>query len=131
MLESETWSDRLADKITNITGSWIFIFSFILLLISWIVLNIVLEFYGQSFDPYPFILINLFLSCVAALQAPVIMMSQNRTSKKDTLRGKNDYKVDLKSELLLEELHEENKKVQSNQNKILKYLDESNEKETK
>ena len=82
-----------------------------------------------SFDPYPYILLNLALSCVSALQAPFIMMSQNRSAKKDSLRAKNDYKTDLKSELILEELHDQIKKVQSTQNKILKLLsDEENKK---
>ena len=124
--ENESWSDRLADKITAIAGSWGFIISFIILLIGWMALNIFLFKIDESkaFDPYPFILLNLFLSCIAALQAPIIMMSQNRSAKKDTLRGKNDYKTDLKSELILEELHDEIMKVISNQNKILRMLNE-------
>ena len=75
-----------------------------------------------------FILLNLILSCIAALQAPVIMMSQNREAKKDRLRSSNDYKTDLKSELILEELHNEMKKILANQNKILKYINEEKEK---
>ena len=82
----------------------------------------------NAFDPYPFILLNWFLSCVAALQAPIIMMSQNRAAKKDTLRGKNDYKTDLKSELILEELHDQMTKLAANQNKILKMLNENEDK---
>lgn len=124
--ENETWSDKLADKITEIAGSWSFIIIFIIVLISWMVVNYLLAI--KAFDPYPFILLNLFLSCVAALQAPIIMMSQNRAAKKDTLRGKNDYKTDLKSELILEELHDQMIKLAANQNKIIKML---NEKETK
>ena len=120
--ETESWSDRLADKITTIAGSWAFIIVFIMTLFTWIIINVAIESVDDSkaFDPYPFILLNLFLSLVAALQAPVIMMSQNRAAKKDTLRGKNDYKTDLKSELILEELHEQMTKILSNQNKILK-----------
>ena len=83
--------------------------------------------HGDSFDPYPFILLNLVLSCVAALQAPVIMMSQNRSAKKDSLRGKNDYKTDLKSELILEELHDQMRKIASNQNRILRMLEPKDE----
>ena len=86
------------------------------------VINGVILCDGKAFDEYPFILLNLFLSCVAALQAPIIMMSQNRAAEKDSLRGKNDYKTDLKSELILEELHEQMTKMISNQNKIIKLL---------
>lgn len=124
--ENETWKDKLADKITEIAGSWSFIIIFVIVLISWMIINVLLAF--NAFDPYPFILLNLFLSCVSALQAPIIMMSQNRAAQKDTLRGKNDYKTDLKSELILEELHDQMTKIISNQNKILKLLNEKNEK---
>ena len=128
--ENETWSDKLADKITEIAGSWSFILGFTLFLILWIILNIYINYLlaVNAFDPYPFILLNLFLSCVAALQAPIIMMSQNRAAKKDTLRGKNDYKTDLKSELILEELHDQMTKLAANQNKILKMLNENEDK---
>ena len=123
--EEETWKDRLADWVTDKFGSWGFIISFASLLVIWICVNIILyQIWRDSFDPYPFILLNLFLSCVAALQAPIIMMSQNRAAKKDSLRGLNDYKIDLKSELILEILHDEMKKIISNQNKILKLLDD-------
>ena len=87
--------------------------------------------FSESFDPYPFILLNLVLSCVSALQAPFIMMSQNRSAKKDSLRAKNDYKTDLKSELILEELHDEMMKLQSTQNKILRLLNEEKKDEKK
>ncbi len=128
MKKEETVLDRLADKITNIAGSWGFIFSFVLVLASWMIINILLDKLptSEAFDPYPFILLNLFLSCVAALQAPIIMMSQNRSAKRDSLRTKNDYKTDLKSELMLEALHEEIKKLNANQNKILKILENNN-----
>ena len=112
--------DALADKFTEIAGSWSFIIGFSLFLIIWILLNVTIF---KNLDPYPFILLNLVLSCVAALQAPIIMMSQNRNAKKDTLRGKNDYKTDLKSELILEQLHEQINKLTTNQNKILKMLE--------
>ena len=118
------FGDKLADKITEIAGSWSFILGFTLFLILWIVLNI---YVITNLDPYPFILLNLVLSCVAALQAPIIMMSQNRAAKRDSMRSKNDYKTDLKSELILEELHDKMEKILSNQNKILKMLDEKEE----
>ncbi len=129
MSDSETTADRIADKITAVAGSWRFILSFIVILLFWIFLNVMLAKVSpdSAFDPYPFILLNLFLSCVAALQAPIIMMSQNRSAKRDTLRSKNDYKADLKSELILEELHEQIKKLNSNQNKIIKMLNNDEE----
>ena len=122
--ENETWKDKLADRITEKAGSWGFIIGFIIFLLVWMLINLIILSEEDAFDPYPFILLNLFLSCVAALQAPIIMMSQNRAAKKDTLRGKNDYKTDLKSELILEELHDQMTKIISNQNKILKMLND-------
>ncbi len=118
---TRTFGDKLADKLTEIAGSWKFIIGMIIFLLSWILLNL---FVIDNADPYPFILLNLILSCIAALQAPIIMMSQNREAKKDSLRSSNDYKTDLKSELILEELHNEIKKLTANQNKILKYIEE-------
>ena len=118
---NRSFGDKVADKITEVAGSWYFIIGMICFLLLWILSNL---FILKEADPYPFILLNLVLSCVAALQAPVIMMSQNRAAKKDTLRGKNDYKTDLKSELILEELHDQMTKIISNQNKILKMLND-------
>lgn len=123
--DDETWKDKLADAVTAYCGSWSFIIWFTLIVLVWMIVNVILlKIYGEAFDPYPFILLNLLLSCVSALQAPFIMMSQNRSAKKDSLRAKNDYKTDLKSELILEELHDEIKKLQSTQNKILKLLND-------
>ncbi len=109
-----TLSERVADAFSDGAGSWTFIIIFVLFLIGWIVANI----YFIEMDPYPFILLNLFLSCMAALQAPIIMMSQKRQSKKDSLRSLQDYKTDLKSELILEEIHDLVEKVYNKQ-KIL------------
>ena len=95
---NRSFGDYLADRITEIAGSWPFIIGLIIFLLLWIILNI---FILTNADPYPFILLNLLLSCIAALQAPIIMMSQNREAKKDRLRSSNDYKTDLKSELIL------------------------------
>lgn len=100
-----TFGQRLADHVASFGGSWKFIISFGLFLLLWIVSN-VLWLHGQSFDPYPFILLNLILSCIAALQAPVIMMSQNRQEEKDRDRAKKDYMINLKSELEIRMLHE-------------------------
>lgn len=127
--DQATWKDKLADKVTEYCGSWAFIIWFLVIIAVWMIANyFIYKAYGSSFDPYPYILLNLALSCVSALQAPFIMMSQNRSAKKDSLRAKNDYKTDLKSELILEELHDQIKKVQSTQNKILKLLSEEENK---
>ena len=119
--EKSTFKDKLADKITAVAGSWTFIIIFVSFLIIWIILNKCIE---DSIDPYPFILLNLLLSCIAALQAPIIMMSQNREAKKDSMRSKNDYRTDLKSELILEQLHDQIESIASNQRKIIKKLEE-------
>lgn len=96
---------RVADRVAMFGGSWTFIISFMVFLLIWIGINI-WWFRNQGFDPYPFILLNLILSCIAALQAPVIMMSQNRQEEKDRLRAKNDYMINLKSEVEIRMLHE-------------------------
>lgn len=114
------FGDRIADKITKFVGSWTFILGFSSFLIIWIIINLYML---DNLDPYPFILLNLVLSCIAALQAPVIMMSQNREAKRDSLRSKNDYRTDLKSELILEELHDKIEKIEKNQKEILKILE--------
>jgi uncharacterized membrane protein len=102
---SFTLGQRLADKIATFGGSWKFIIIFGLLIFIWITSNIIFLM-NKGFDPYPFILLNLILSCLAALQAPVIMMSQNRQEEKDRERSKQDYMVNLKSELEIRMLHE-------------------------
>ena len=100
-----TFGQKLADKVAEFGGSWGFIIFFMTFLVIWIFLNVFwLSHHG--FDPYPFILLNLILSCIAAIQAPVIMMSQNRQEEKDRERAKKDYKINLKSELEIRELHE-------------------------
>ena len=100
-----TFGQRVADKVASFGGSWTFIISFVCFLLLWISANV---FYlaNKGFDPYPFILLNLILSCIAALQAPVIMMSQNRQEEKDRERAQNDYMINLKSELEIRMLHE-------------------------
>jgi uncharacterized membrane protein len=103
--DNMTVGQRVADKVASFGGSWTFIISFGTFLFLWIVLNVVL-LTTKAFDPYPFILLNLILSCVAALQAPVIMMSQNRQEEKDRERAKKDYMINLKSELEIRILHE-------------------------
>ncbi|TGD59785.1 DUF1003 domain-containing protein [Flavobacterium humi] len=103
--KDDTFGQRIADKVAEFGGSWTFILSFVGFLVIWILTN-VLFLVNKSFDPYPFILLNLILSCIAALQAPVIMMSQNRQEEKDRDRAKNDYMINLKSELEIRLLHE-------------------------
>jgi uncharacterized membrane protein len=98
-----TAADRLSDAIADFGGSWSFIIIFFGAIIVWICLNI---FIPERIDPYPFILLNLILSCLAAVQAPIIMMSQKRQEARDRLRSKNDYKVNLKAELEIRQLHE-------------------------
>lgn len=121
--EKMSLGDKLADKFSEVAGSWTFIILFCIFLIFWVVLNVYIL--TKPIDPYPFILLNLLLSCLAALQAPIIMMSQNRQSKKDTIRNKNDYRTDLKSELILEELDDKLERIMINQYKILKNLEDN------
>lgn len=102
--ENYTLGQRAADTIAKFAGSWAFIFSFTGVLVLWMVVNVILA--AKAFDPYPFILLNLVLSCVAAIQAPLIMMSQNRQEEKDRRRAENDYKVNLKTEILIEDLYD-------------------------
>jgi uncharacterized membrane protein len=105
MEEKTTVGQRVADRVASFGGSWSFIGIYCFFLLAWIVFNsFVLVRYRSDFDPYPYILLNLMLSMTAALQAPIIMMSQNRAAYKDRLAAEQDFKVNLKSELLLEEL---------------------------
>jgi uncharacterized membrane protein len=96
--------ERLSDKVAEFGGSWKFIISFSMGILIWICINTLVLIYSP-FDPYPFILLNLILSCVAALQAPIIMMSQNRKEEKDRKRAENDYQINLKAELEIRNLH--------------------------
>ena len=100
-----TFGERLSDQIAEFGGSWKFLITFGAVLLVWIIVNGVV-LVTHAFDPYPFILLNLILSCLAAVQAPIIMMSQNRAEARDRLRAENDYKVNLKAELEIRHLHE-------------------------
>ncbi|MEI6898451.1 MAG: DUF1003 domain-containing protein [Bacteroidota bacterium] len=104
--EVTTFGERIADKVAQFGGSWKFIITFFSILACWIILNTIMLLQKPPFDPYPFILLNLVLSCIAAIQAPIIMMSQNRQESKDRLRSENDYKVNLKAEIEVRTLHE-------------------------
>lgn len=100
-----TTGQRLADGVAKFGGSWGFIIAFTVILIVWMTINII-HLFGVNFDPYPFILLNLFLSCVAAVQAPIIMMSQNRQAERDRFDSENDYKTNMKSEMEIRILHQ-------------------------
>ncbi|MDX8491036.1 DUF1003 domain-containing protein [Mesorhizobium sp. VK22B] len=104
--EHRSFADRVSDSMAEFGGSWWFLISFAAVLLIWIGLNLAEGAVGGAFDPYPFILLNLMLSCIAAIQAPVIMMSQKRQEAKDRLRSFNDYRVNLKAELEVRHLHE-------------------------
>ena len=120
--EKYTLGQRAADTIAKFAGSWAFIFSFTGVLILWMVVNVVLA--SNAFDPYPFILLNLVLSCVAAIQAPLIMMSQNRQEEKDRRRAENDYKVNLKTEIMIEALYDKVNAILARQSALEKQLQE-------
>lgn len=115
-----TLGQRAADAIAKFAGSWAFIFSFTGVLILWMVANVLLA--TNAFDPYPFILLNLVLSCVAAIQAPLIMMSQNRQEEKDRKRAENDYKVNLKTEIMIEDLYDKVNAILAKQSALEKQL---------
>ena len=115
--EGHGFGDRVPDGLTKVAGSWMFILSFIFILIIWVVGNATLL--RKPFDPFPFILLNLVLSCIAALQAPIIMMSQNRQEIKDRLRSENDYRVNLKSEMITEDMHHKLDQLLSSQEQII------------
>ena len=118
--EKYTLGQRAADAIAKFAGSWAFIFSFTGVLVLWMIVNAVLA--SKAFDPYPFILLNLVLSCVAAIQAPLIMMSQNRQEEKDRRRAENDYKVNLKTEIMIEDLYDKVNVILAKQSVLEKQL---------
>ena len=122
--EKYTLGQRAADVIAKFAGSWAFIFSFTGVLVLWMIVNTLLA--AKAFDPYPFILLNLVLSCVAAIQAPLIMMSQNRQAEKDRRRAENDYKVNLKTEIMIEDLYDKVNAILAKQNALEKQLQGKN-----
>ena len=123
--EKYTLGQRAADTIAKFAGSWAFIFSFTGVLLLWMVVNTILA--ADAFDPFPFILLNLVLSCVAAIQAPLIMMSQNRQEEKDRRRAENDYKVNLKTEIMIEDLYDKVNAILAKQSALEKKLQEQEE----
>ena len=118
--EKYTLGQRAADVIAKFAGSWAFIFSFTGVLVLWMIVNTLLA--AKEFDPYPFILLNLVLFCVAAIQAPLIMMSQNRQEEKDRRRAENDYKVNLKTEIMIEDLYDKVNAILAKQSALEKRL---------
>jgi uncharacterized membrane protein len=123
--DNRTFGERLADQVAQFGGSWTFIIIFVCVLIAWIFLNsVILAKRGEAFDPYPYILLNLFLSMTAAVQAPIIMMSQNRQSAQDRLQAANDYEINLKAELEIQRLHEKLDALHEGEWKDLKEVQE-------
>ena len=127
--EKYTLGQRAADAIAKFAGSWAFIFAFTGVLILWMVVNTILA--SNAFDPYPFILLNLVLSCIAAIQAPLIMMSQNRQEEKDRRRAENDYKVNLKTEIMIEDLYDKVNAILAKQSALEKRLQNDGKNHTK
>ena len=125
--EKYTLGQRAADAIAKFAGSWAFIFSFTGVLLLWMVVNTILA--ADAFDPFPFILLNLVLSCVAAIQAPLIMMSQNRQEEKDRRRAENDYKVNLKTEIMIEDLYDKVNAILAKQSQLEKMMQENRQKD--
>ena len=119
--EKVSFGQKAADAVARFAGSWAFIFSFVAIMIIWMILNVILA--ANAFDAYPFILLNLVLSCIAAIQAPLIMMSQNRQEAIDRRRAENDYKVNLKSEFVIDELYKKTEQIYETQKKILKFIE--------
>lgn len=119
--EKVSFGQKAADAVARFAGSWAFIFSFVAIMIIWMILNVILA--ANAFDAYPFILLNLVLSCIAAIQAPLIMMSQNRQETIDRRRAENDYKVNLKSEFVIDELYKKTEQIYETQKKILKFIE--------
>lgn len=120
--EKPSFGQRAADTVARFAGSWAFIFSFVAVMVIWMVLNILLA--TNAFDAYPFILLNLVLSCIAAVQAPLIMMSQNRQEAKDRARAENDYHINLKNELIIDDLYKKISQLLEEQKKLSKQLEE-------
>lgn len=127
--EKSTLGQRAADAVARFAGSWAFIFSFIAVMVLWMAGNVLLA--SRAFDAYPFILLNLVLSCIAAVQAPLIMMSQNRQEAKDRQRAENDYRVNLKNELIIDDLHRKLDRILENQQRIDQRLEQNNQRKEK
>ena len=117
-----TYGQKAADKVAQFAGSWAFIFTFVGCIVLWIIINLLMM--TNAFDQYPFILLNLILSCIAAIQAPLIMMSQNRQEAKDRERAENDFRVNLKSEAIIGDLYTKMEMVLKTQHRIIAELEQ-------
>ena len=126
--EDRTQGEKAADVAAKFAGSWTFIFSFWLVMFVWITFNIMFTMF-KPFDPYPFILLNLVLSCIAAIQAPLILMSQNRQEAKDRIRSDNDYRVNLKTEIVMSDLHKKFDLMIDSQKKMFKIYEKQQKNE--
>lgn len=116
-----TLGQRMADKIARFAGSWLFLIFFSIVIFVWALVNTELVL-RKPFDPYPYVFLNLILACISSIQAPIIMMSQNRESQKDRLRSENDYLINLKSEIILEDLHMKIDEIVKEQNLLKKEI---------
>lgn len=116
-----SFGEKLSDQLAAFAGSWVFIIFFALIIIIWVSINAI-QFNSNAWDPYPFILLNLILSMVAALQAPIIMMSQNRQEDKDRIRSEHDYHVNLKTEILIEEVILKLEKLEEQNSKLIEHI---------
>lgn len=123
-----TFGQRAADVVAAFVGSWIFIIMFLMFLVTWILINSEIFAKEGHMDPYPFILLNLILSCLAAIQAPLVMMSQNRMAQIDRQKSENDYKVNLKDEVLSAEIYKELVQMREEQRKLRREISELNKK---
>lgn len=121
--DEATFGQKVSDKVADFGGSWIFIIGFMFFLFFWVILNTVF-WHTKPVDPYPFIFLNLLLSCVAALQAPIIMMSQNRQEEKDRRRARSDYMINLKAEMEIRNLHDKIDLFQKTHEELIKKLTE-------
>lgn len=120
-IESQpTFGQKAADNIAKIAGSWVFIILFGVLLFAWMYIN--LHILNSPFDPFPFILLNLVLSCISAFQAPLIMMSQNRQDQKDRIRARSDYIINIKTEVIIEEVYQKMEEILKTQQDILEKM---------
>lgn len=123
MSKVSTLGERMSDRLAKFAGSWWFLACFAVVVFTWALINTKLVL-ARPFDPYPYVFLNLVLACIASLQAPVIMMSQNRESQKDRLRAENDYLINLKAEIILEDLHMKVDDLMADQKKLKKQLND-------
>jgi uncharacterized membrane protein len=123
MHKASTLGERMSDRLAKFAGSWSFLAFFGMVVLTWSIVNTTLVL-ARPFDPYPYVFLNLILACIASLQAPIIMMSQNRESQKDRLRAENDYLINLKSEIILEDLHMKVDELLDDQKRLKKQLND-------